>query len=70
MRRLSVLALVSVALTGLSSPVLAHVGDHSGMGLIEALRHPFSSPDHILPLIALVTVGLFVVIAGLSWRRG
>ena len=39
-----------------SSAALAHVGDHSHMGFIEGVLHPFSGLDHVL---AMVAVGLW-----------
>src|SRR5215203_6901230 len=44
------------ATAGFSSAALAHVGDHSQMGLGEGLLHPFSGLDHVL---AMVAVGLW-----------
>jgi urease accessory protein len=49
-------ALVAVATTAFSSAALAHVGDHSHMGFIEGVLHPFSGLDHLL---AMVAVGLW-----------
>ena len=55
-------ALVAVATTAFSSAALAHVGDHSHMGFIEGVLHPFSGLDHMLAMVA---------VGGLAaWYRG
>jgi len=54
--KLSIAALVAFAATALNSAALAHVGDHSQMGFIEGLAHPFTGLDHML---AMVAVGLW-----------
>ena len=53
--RLSLTALLGLAVTALNSAAFAHVGDHSG-GLAGGIAHPFSGIDHIL---AMVAVGLW-----------
>src|SRR5688572_17054503 len=54
-RLLKSLSLAALAVAGLASPALAHVGDHVG-GLASGLANPFTGLDHVL---ALVAVGLW-----------
>jgi urease accessory protein len=49
-------ALAALATAGFNSAALAHVGEHSHMGLTAGLLHPFSGLDHVL---AMVAVGLW-----------
>src|SRR5882724_149389 len=57
MRRAFALAsFAAVATAGFSTAALAHVGDHSQMGFVEGLLHPFTGLDHVL---AMVAVGLW-----------
>ena len=53
--KLSIAALVTLAITALSSAAFAHVGAHSS-GLAGGIAHPFSGLDHILAMMA---VGLW-----------
>ena len=55
-RQASLTALAVIATASFSTAALAHVGDHSHMGFIEGLLHPFSGIDHVL---AMVAVGLW-----------
>jgi len=54
-RLLKSLSLAALAVAGLASPALAHVGGHAG-GLAGGLAHPFTGLDHVL---AMVAVGLW-----------
>ena len=54
-------AVVTLAMTGLNSAALAHVGDHSHMSFAEGLAHPFTGLDHVL---AMVAVGLWAAQLG------
>jgi len=54
-------AVVTLALTGLNSAALAHVGDHSHMSFAQGLAHPFTGLDHVL---AMVAVGLWAAQLG------
>jgi urease accessory protein len=54
--KLSIAALVGLAVTALNTAAFAHVGDHSQMGFVEGLAHPFTGLDHVL---AMVAVGLW-----------
>jgi urease accessory protein len=54
--KVSFAAVVAIATAGLPSAAFAHVGDHSQMGFVEGVLHPFSGLDHIL---AMVAVGLW-----------
>jgi len=55
-RALPLAALTAIAITGFSPAAFAHVGDHSHLGLVAGLVHPFSGLDHML---AMVAVGLW-----------
>ena len=55
-RKVSLAAVIAVAVTGFSPAAFAHVGDHSHLGLVAGLAHPFSGLDHML---AMVAVGLW-----------
>jgi urease accessory protein len=55
MRRFPLLLTLAVALTGLSTPALAHIGGHAG-GFTNGLAHPFYGLDHVLVMVA---VGLW-----------
>ena len=55
-RHASLAALVAAAVAGFSSAASAHIGDHSHMGLVEGILHPFTGIDHML---AMVAVGLW-----------
>ena len=59
--RLSIAALVMLAVAGSGSPAIAHVGDHSHLSFVAGLQHPFSGLDHLLAMIA---VGLWAVQLG------
>jgi urease accessory protein len=54
-RTASLVALAAVAIVGLNTAALAHVGGHAG-GFTNGLAHPFYGLDHVL---AMVAVGLW-----------
>lgn len=56
--KFSVFALVSFTL---SSPVLAHAGDHQHFDLMAALRHLVSEPFHVALVVAAVAAALLGV---------
>lgn len=56
--KFSVFALVSFAL---SSPALAHAGDHQHFDLLAALKHLVSEPFHVALILAAVAAVLLVV---------
>jgi len=59
-RALPLAAMTAIAVAGFSPAAFAHVGinigDHSHLGMVAGLAHPFSGLDHML---AMVAVGLW-----------
>lgn len=56
--KFSVFALVSFAL---SSPALAHAGDHQHFDLLAALKHLVSEPFHVALVVAAVAAAFLVM---------
>jgi urease accessory protein len=59
--KLSFAALVGLVVAGSGTAAFAHAGDHSHIGVVAGLLHPFSGLDHLL---AMVAVGLWAVQLG------
>jgi urease accessory protein len=55
-RKVSLAAMIAVAVIGFGPAAFAHVGDHTQLGLTAGLEHPFTGLDHML---AMVAVGLW-----------
>ena len=59
-RRLSFIVLLSLALSALAGPALAHSIDRLTGGFVNGLSHPISGFDHVVAMIAVGLWGAFL----------